>query len=249
MGQTNIHFYRRAKDLIRENLAKYTRKAFGMLPLKIKNPKILDPGCGTGVPAMELARLTTGKITGIDTDTASLELFREKIMTSGFTDRIQLMNRSVKKITFPEESFDIIWAEGSVFIMGFENSIAGWSRFLKPGGFLAIHDENKHKNEKSSIIQRYGYSLVGQFDLPAKCWWNEYFIPLESLIKKYREKRPDDPVLRNQLDEDQSAIDLGRTDPDSISSFFIILQKTARPPGVTRDAEKRPGKNRGYSLR
>jgi len=45
------------KDLIRERLSKYTRKAFHILP-KLDKPRILDIGCGSGVPTMELARLS-----------------------------------------------------------------------------------------------------------------------------------------------------------------------------------------------
>jgi len=47
------------KDLLREGLIKYTRKAFHMLP-KLDKPCILDVGCGSGIPTMELARLSNG---------------------------------------------------------------------------------------------------------------------------------------------------------------------------------------------
>ena len=38
-----------------------------MLPI-IDKPRILDIGCGYGVPTLELARLSDGEITAIDTD-------------------------------------------------------------------------------------------------------------------------------------------------------------------------------------
>ena len=53
------------KDKIRKRLMKYTRKAFQMLP-KMYEPRILDVGCGSGVPTLELARLSKGEIIGID---------------------------------------------------------------------------------------------------------------------------------------------------------------------------------------
>jgi len=44
------------KDLLRERLIKYTRKAFHMLP-RLDKPRVLDVGCGSGIPTMELARV------------------------------------------------------------------------------------------------------------------------------------------------------------------------------------------------
>ena len=53
------------KDLVRKRLLKYTRKAFRMLP-QMDKPRILDVGCGSGVPTMELARLSNGEIIGLE---------------------------------------------------------------------------------------------------------------------------------------------------------------------------------------
>ena len=74
----NLNSYRIEKDRIRENLNKYTRKAFESLP-KLKNPNILDVGCGTGVPTIELARMSDGNVIGLDIDGKSLNLLRRKI--------------------------------------------------------------------------------------------------------------------------------------------------------------------------
>ena len=47
------------KDKIRKRLLKYTRKAFHILP-QMNKPRILDVGCGSGIPTLELARLSQG---------------------------------------------------------------------------------------------------------------------------------------------------------------------------------------------
>ena len=52
-------------DQLRLTFLKYTKKAFEMLP-QINKPRILDIGCGSGVPTLELARLSNGEIIGID---------------------------------------------------------------------------------------------------------------------------------------------------------------------------------------
>jgi len=64
--------YYQIKDKCREDLLMYMKEAVSLLPL-INNPKILDIGCGTGVPTIWLAANLGGTITAIDTDSASLE--------------------------------------------------------------------------------------------------------------------------------------------------------------------------------
>jgi ubiquinone/menaquinone biosynthesis C-methylase UbiE len=88
LKMSNIYLYKIKKDHLRENLVKYTRKAFELLP-KYDNPRILDVGCGAGIPTMELAKLSGGHITGIDIDRSSLERFRKKVRETGLVDKIE----------------------------------------------------------------------------------------------------------------------------------------------------------------
>ena len=221
---SNLNSYRIEKDHIRENLNKYTRKAFEFLP-KLKNPHILDIGCGTGVPTIELATISDGHVIGTDIDATSLNLLKRKIKETGLNNRVSVIKDSILTMDFPEESFDIIWAEGSIFVIGFENSLKKWHRFLKPNGFLVIHDENKDKTKKLGLITKYGYTLIAQFELTDNLWWPEYFIPLEQLIQEFRDKYPNDSELSNELNKDQVEIDKCKSNSIVISSFFVIMQK------------------------
>jgi ubiquinone/menaquinone biosynthesis C-methylase UbiE len=109
----------RQKDRIRKRLLKYTRKAFRMLP-QLDKPRILDIGCGSGIPTMELARLSDGEIIGLDIDQDMLEVLRGNVEKAGLSDRVKIMNCSLFDMKFPDESFDIIWAEGSIPVIGFK---------------------------------------------------------------------------------------------------------------------------------
>ena len=125
---SNLESYRINKEIIRENLNTYTKKAYKFLP-EIKNPKILDIGCGTGVPTILLAKLSGGHITGVDINQTSLNLLRRKIKDLGLDNKVSVIKESIISMDFPKNSFNIIWSEGSAFVMGFENSINQWSRF------------------------------------------------------------------------------------------------------------------------
>ena len=219
-----LNLYKIEKDQIRENLNEFTRIAFEMLP-EFKNSHILDVGCGTGNPTIELATISKGHVLGIDIDATSLKLLQGKINEKGLDNQVSVINGSILTMDFAEESFDIIWSEGSVFIMGFENSIKKWHRFLKPYGFLVVHDENKDKAEKIGSISKYGYRLFAQFDLSENLWWLKYFTPLKQLIQDFRQMYPDDHELYNELDKDQIEIGKFRSNSAVTSSFFVIMQK------------------------
>jgi hypothetical protein len=56
-----LQLYRVEKDKIRGNLNHFTRKAYHMVR-GINKPRILENGCGTGVPTLELAMISNGEI-------------------------------------------------------------------------------------------------------------------------------------------------------------------------------------------
>ena len=80
-------------DQLRKTFLKYTRKAFETLP-KLDKPRILDIGCGSGIPTLELARLTNGEIIGIDIDLSALDELDEKALKTILT---QPQNALVKQ--------------------------------------------------------------------------------------------------------------------------------------------------------
>jgi len=211
-------------DHFRERLNKYTRRAFQMLP-KIENPHILDIGCGSGVPTIELAKLSGGEIIGIDINQSSLNELNRRIEEEGFSDRVRTMRCSLFEIDFPDESFDIIWAEGSIWVIGFEKGLKEWRRLLKPNGFLVVHDEMRTVSNKLKKIPSYGYKLVNHFQLPEDAWWTEYYRPLEKRIKELYMKYKDTEALKI-LKKHQNEIDMVKRNPKEHSSAFYVMQKS-----------------------
>ena len=212
------------KDHLREGLVKYTRKAFRTLP-KMAIPYILDIGCGSGVPTMELARLSQGEVIGIDIDQPALDRFITKIKEAGLINRVQAVNRSILDMDFPDESFDIIWAEGSIAVIGFEKGHKEWRRLLKTAGFLIVHDDLGDLTEKRRQISRCGYKLINHFVLSENIWWDEYYAPLEEKLKKVRGKPTCDQKTIAVLNDDQCEIDKFKRDPKRYRSVFLIMRK------------------------
>ena len=240
-------FFEIHKDLPREGSGrdKYTQKAFEMIP-KLKEPHILDIGCGPGLQTIKLAKLSDGEITAIDIHQPFLDQLKKHTIKENFENRIKILNKSMINMDFPEEKFDIIWAEGSIFIIGFKKGIIEWKKFVKPGGYLAIHEmawlkDNPPKEISDywqkvypqiasietnlNIIKNCGYILIGHFPLPEDAWWELYYTPLEKRLKILENKYKDNPKALEVIDEHYEEINLFRKYNEWYGSVFYVMQK------------------------
>ncbi|MGB3340474.1 MAG: class I SAM-dependent methyltransferase [bacterium] len=212
-------------DSLRARFNKYTSRALEMLP-EFVEPSILDIGCGTGVPTIELARLIDGQITAVDIDKSKLERLEEKVKNAGLTERVKVMHCSMFSFKFPDHSFDIIWAEGSIAMIGFARGIMNWSRLIKPNGFLVVHDMTDDIAQKLEQVDRCGYTLINHFTIPGHIWWSEYYEPLEKNIEQLRGECHNDRKVMAQFENELLEVDKVKKNPKSYSSTFLIMQKT-----------------------
>jgi ubiquinone/menaquinone biosynthesis C-methylase UbiE len=221
---TNVEEFEAGKDLVRARLCKYTRKAFQLLP-KLDSPSILDVGCGSGVSTMELAKLCNGRIVALDIDEHALNRLDAKIQKAGLSHRMRTIKRSMVDMDFPDDSFDIIWSEGSIYVVGFEKGLRDWARFLKPNGFLMVHDETGNTEKKLKLIASCGYDLIESFVLDQDVWWNEYCVPLQKLISDMRPRCVGDSDALALIDQNQREIDMFKVTPEQYHSTCFIMRK------------------------
>ena len=212
-------------DYARANLLSYTRKAFRMLPPLVK-PRILDIGCGTGVSTLELARLSRGDIVAVDIKKNSLDRLASRAKKEGLSESIEVVHASMLDMVFPAHSFEIIWSEGAIINIGFERGVREWRDLLAPEGFLVVHDEMTDLPGKIEVIQRCGYLLLGQLELPPDIWWNEYYAPLQKQIKAVRATGAiDEKLIRRIILAEQEIKEFDRKS-NRFSSVFFVLKKT-----------------------
>jgi ubiquinone/menaquinone biosynthesis C-methylase UbiE len=223
----------------------YTERAFRMLP-HIEKPDILDIGCGPGGPTITLARMSGGRITGLDNHQPYLDRLEERARDEGLSDRVRALHGSMFAIPFPEGSFDVVWAEGAIYIVGFERGLNDWRRFLKPHGFLVVHEMTwlqpdppreildywkkfypgiASVENNLQTISRCGYDVIEHFTLPEDAWWAEYYGPLEERISQLRKKYAGNTAALEALDNEQREIDMYRKYQSWYGSVFFVLQK------------------------
>lgn len=212
------------QDSFRERLSKYTREAFQLLP-KLDKPRILDVGCGSGVPTLELAKLSKGEVVGLDIDQFLLDKLNRKIEEQGLSNWVTTKKCSMFEMDFPDESFDIIWAEGSISVIGFERGLKEWRQLLKPSGFLVVCAGTRKMSDELKKIPSFGYKLLNQFSLPENAHWKEYCKPLETRINELRAKYKDNPRALQILRKHQNEMDTVKRNPRRYSQAFYIMQK------------------------
>jgi len=223
----------------------FTRKAFQMLPV-LDHPRILDVGCGQGGPTLELARLSGGQVVGLDIDQAALDELSRRADQVGLSDRVQVVHGSMFDIEFSDGSFDVIWSEGSMWILGFERALEEWRRFIRPRGFLVVHEMAWLRPDPPSEIRScwqlaypgirtaseyveqvpaYGYDLIGHFVLPEDFWWVDYYLPMVARIGELRKKYLEDQAAQRALDQEQHAAELYREYSSWYGSVFLVMQR------------------------
>ena len=178
-----------------------TRRAMEMAGLdRSRRWKIADLGCGTGASTLLLASRLDAEITAVDRLPAFLDELEVRATSQGVARRITPLNCSMEALPFAEGAFDVIWSEGAVYNMGFEAGISAWRRFLKPDGMLivseitwlratrppeiqsywqSVYPEIDVASAKIRILEQHGYRPEGFFILPAYCWLENYYRPMQ----------------------------------------------------------------------
>lgn len=221
----------------------YTQRAYEILP-EMHEPDILDVGCGPGGPTIKLASLSGGRVTGLDLQMSYIEELERRIEAEGLSDRMRAVQGSMLEMDFSDGSFDIIWAEGSIDVIGFERGLREWKRLLRPGGALVVHemcwlqpDPPEEIGEywmriypgistiedKLSVISACGYETIGHFPLPENVWWEEYYGPLEERLDLLRKKYCDDRGALDVIESEQQGVDLYRRYSAWYGSVFYIM--------------------------
>ncbi|MCK5537042.1 MAG: class I SAM-dependent methyltransferase [Bacteroidales bacterium] len=224
-----------------------TMKAIELMNLaNDRNFKIADIGCGSGGQTVTLAKNINGQITAIDLFPEFLDELNNKSENLGLKERIKTLEKSMDDLPFNNAEFDIIWAEGAIYNIGFENGIKKWKNYLKNGGYLAVSEiswitnsrpkeiENFWTQEyseidiasnKIKILEDNGYTLVGYFYLTQNSWIENYYKPMEARFETFIERNNNSELAKKVVKENKAEIELYQKYKDYYSYGFYIAKK------------------------
>ena len=117
---------------------------WGLTKVKIaSNNIILDVGCGGGKTVSRLAQLAPhGKVFGVDHSFDMVEYSKKMNKKLIAQNRVQIVEGSVEKMSFPDNYFDLVTAfETYYFWLNFRDALKEIKRVLKPGGKLHLVNE------------------------------------------------------------------------------------------------------------
>ena len=166
--------------------------------------RVLEIGCGNGVSTIELARQTDARITALDTDAGALGRLRERATSAGGAARVQAIRADMAELTALEPPYDLVWAEGSAYVIGVEHALGLWRGLLRAGGALVFSDMVWRTESPESSVRAFwaseypdmttvsrrlaqarqaGYRVCTHFDTGQTALDN-YYLPLERRLRE-----------------------------------------------------------------
>lgn len=240
-------FFELHSDLPREGPGNdaITAQALSFIPPLSEDPQILDLGCGPGMQTLALARLTMGQIIAVDLHQPYLDDLQQRATTAGLDKQITVLQADMADLPFAPASFDLIWAEGSAYALGFANALRTWRSLLKHPGYLAVSEVSWTRSDlpapvvdfwqteypaiqsieaNLATIKAAGYGTPAHFILPPEAWWQHYYTPLEQRLAVLERQYHNIPEAQPVFDQHRREMEIHRQYADYYGYVFYILQ-------------------------
>ena len=147
---------------------------------------------------------------------------------------------------YKDGTFDIIWSEGALYFMGFQNGLKKCNSLLKNKGYLVVTeavlllpnlpkplkkfwDEGypgiKDVKSNISLIQSEGFNLLSHFTLPKSSWIDNFYLPMEKRIIELKKKYSDNKIALKVFEDSEKEIQIYNKYSDYFGYEFFIMQK------------------------
>jgi ubiquinone/menaquinone biosynthesis C-methylase UbiE len=223
-----------------------TQKALQLIHFMDNPLTILDIGCGTGAQTFQLAKKLNGKIIAVDNYQPYLDEIQSKCSAEKYKAEIEYLCLDMTDLKFKEESIDLVWAEGSIYIMGFQKGLDLIEPMIKKGGYAVFSELNYLKNdppdelmnffheefpdmltigENIDLVKKSSLDLVNYFELDKIDHRTPYYEPLQQNVTRYTQKYLENDEARLMINSIQKEIDLYIKYADYYGYVFYVMQK------------------------
>lgn len=190
-----------------------TLTALGKVPMKPS--QVLEIGCGQGIATRLLAQKCEAQITAIDNDEEAIKALQAS--NRDYAEQIRFECASMTDLPYAERSFDLIWSEGSAYIMGVNNAFKKWRPLLTDKGVLVLSDlvwstENVNQKAKAFWGSEYpdmttvetrikqakaaGYQVIDTFPI-SDAAWEAYYQPLSQQVAALKDEMMNSQAIKD----------------------------------------------------
>jgi len=223
-----------------------TERALRLLRGLPAEPRILDIGCGPGAQTLVLARNTRGIVTAVDLHHPFLDEVMRRAGATGLAEHVRPLRASMDALPCEPELFDLVWSEGSIYIMGFERGLRAWQPFVRQGGYVVVSELSwlvddppalarafwedaypamRPVAESLSTVERCGYERVADFVLPKSAWLDDYYAPLARRMDAFERDHANDPAALKFLAGERREIELFHAHGDTYGYVFYLMRR------------------------
>jgi len=222
-------------------------RALSLLPPIRQGSVIFDAGCGPGRASMVLAAALKQKIIAVDLCEDFLSALQAAASAQGMGDLIEARCANMAKLDATPKSINLIWSEGAIYCIGFDNGLSLWRPLLAEDGLIACTELSwltAQQSEESSqfwnaaypgmrsisenlmAAESLGYACLDYFVLPESCWWDEYYGPLSHNIEQLKSEDKRDDYLCRAIENAATEIEMFRQYSNEYGYVFYLLQKS-----------------------
>ncbi len=220
-----------------------TREALRRLPLLPARPRVLDLGCGSGRQTLVLAEVLGTEVMAVDLHRPFLDQLDAAARERGLAHRVETRCADMGALELPPGSVDLLWSEGAIYLLGFEDGLRRWRPWLAPGGLAAVTECSwlgEARPDEAAAFWRAAYPAMGSvgdnlaraaragfevldwFALPPSAWWDDYYTPLSQRIRELASGA--DPGLAAIIAETEREIDFYRRYHEVYGYVFYLMR-------------------------
>jgi SAM-dependent methyltransferase len=209
--------------------------------------EVLDIGCGPGRATLVIAQaLPQARMTAVDLHQPYLDELIAAARQPGVESRVRAVCAPMQSLPFRDAEFDLVWSEGSIYIIGFGAGLAAWRRLLRPGGTLVVTEATwftdanvssparrfwesaypamTNEATNAQVARDAGYDVVAMYRLPQSDWWDEYYDVMDERLDAMA---AGNLATVTQIAAQREEIDLYRDHGDEYGYMGFVLRRTS----------------------
>ncbi|WP_310414831.1 class I SAM-dependent methyltransferase [Chamaesiphon sp. OTE_8_metabat_110] len=176
-----------------------------LLPTLPIQPRIADLGCGSGAGALLLAQHYQSPVVAVDSSAVFIDELTARAKQLGIDRLIVPIHGDMGKLDRSVGVFDLLWSEGAIYHLGFEQGLKLWRPLVADSGIAVISElswfidrapdpaiaywQNAYpmmgtEAENIDRANRCGFSVLATHRLPSQAWWVNYYEPLRERMQQ-----------------------------------------------------------------